>query len=969
MLENAQQSYQKKDSTDKSEAENVGKEAIQLQDKRPISGAQSAIKKYGETIQKKANGTGLPNQLKSGIENLSGYSMDDVKVHYNSSKPAQLSAHAYAQGTDIHVTAGQEKHLAHEAWHVVQQKQGRVKPIKQLKSKVNVNDDPVLEKEADVMGAKAMQLKAESALPNSVQGDKNVLVQSHQPLSSQMTVHQYKLNGEVVLQRVLRVDNDPMKSFQELGNYVSLSEVKDKIQYNTGQFIDEEELDKSVRSVDLSLTSGRDRVQLNENLVVQHLTDEILANKRGEIEANETLKEHEIPSQIRTVLQKTIGSREIQRLSGLIWLMWSSGQISVDKIIHILQEPQITHGHLEQFQDILVSLHENPLGMKMLGKLSVEEIIGLFTNDTAVTDFMDRVKGIKESAEENDLNPMHVVEIENDSRPSFEGIGAKSLDDDLKLIVKDVDNNLKEDLEYIATLEARFNRLVPDPDNPFSDYSRMKKEINRMKKMYAYKINYVTIVKQWPIRLKQEKKKLETDIKLLKSKSAKDIAGWKADHASLTKFRPRATKGYREKFIRKAAREKPELDKKIEERQKKLKADIKKAQKKFEKDKKEFEKNIAAYLNIDKKYLPLIEKGITLLPADMRLAGVFPKEKSLTVKPGDEARTHTLLRHHADDLLMDHGLYQGNAGTKKKPKLGMLPNSRIGCICIMYIKEAPTAKGTTYRPFFGASGIDPYEENSPKTQKEKEESSYENMGLPKPSETTLGHAYTAGSLQEYVGSMKRLGIKPPSMQSQLYFLQTPEYRSNKIKEDVTDVPESLISQAQKNTIGMLENWMPSNCAEPAIMTAIYQMYSKPEDIFLSVPFEGVLHEGKLLLKYTCTRCAVSEPAFMSPDKGEHHEHRTDMRVGADSPFSSQKLQDPSLIYNHAPLREEEDERPHPYTAKSKDIALTMWRNQRLGFAHYKEGQEDSAQRIIQMMHTIEMVMAQMIHNAQQSSVD
>ncbi|HCC51392.1 MAG TPA: hypothetical protein DEQ30_04490, partial [Porphyromonadaceae bacterium] len=72
------------------------------------------------------NKTGLPDDLKTGIENLSGYSMDDVRVHYNSGKPAQLQALAYTQGTDIHVAPGQEKHLPHEAWHVVQQKQGRV---------------------------------------------------------------------------------------------------------------------------------------------------------------------------------------------------------------------------------------------------------------------------------------------------------------------------------------------------------------------------------------------------------------------------------------------------------------------------------------------------------------------------------------------------------------------------------------------------------------------------------------------------------------------------------------------------------------------------------------------------------------------------------------------------------------------------------------------------------------------------
>ena len=74
---------------------------------------------------------GLPDNLKTGMENLSGYSMDDVKVHYNSDKPAS-QARAYAQGTDIHLGSDQEKHLPHTAWHVVQQKQGRVKPTRQM---------------------------------------------------------------------------------------------------------------------------------------------------------------------------------------------------------------------------------------------------------------------------------------------------------------------------------------------------------------------------------------------------------------------------------------------------------------------------------------------------------------------------------------------------------------------------------------------------------------------------------------------------------------------------------------------------------------------------------------------------------------------------------------------------------------------------------------------------------------------
>lgn len=124
-----------------------------------------------ETAQRQENKTGLPDNLKSGVENLSGHSLDDVKVHYNSSQPASLQAHAYAQGTDIHVAPGQEKHLPHEAWHVVQQKQGRVQPTKQLKGTTNINDDQGLEKEADVMGAKAMQMKKSGTETNQLKNN------------------------------------------------------------------------------------------------------------------------------------------------------------------------------------------------------------------------------------------------------------------------------------------------------------------------------------------------------------------------------------------------------------------------------------------------------------------------------------------------------------------------------------------------------------------------------------------------------------------------------------------------------------------------------------------------------------------------------------------------------------------------------------------------------------------------------
>ncbi|GHU90257.1 hypothetical protein FACS1894155_08370 [Bacteroidia bacterium] len=120
-----------------------------------------------ETLQReeKSNNTGLSDNLKTGIEYLSGYNMDDIKVHYNSDKPAQLQALAYAQGTDIHIAPGQEKHLPHEVWHVVQQKQGRVQPVMQLQG-MNINDNDELEREADIMGMKASSQSPKPEIDN-----------------------------------------------------------------------------------------------------------------------------------------------------------------------------------------------------------------------------------------------------------------------------------------------------------------------------------------------------------------------------------------------------------------------------------------------------------------------------------------------------------------------------------------------------------------------------------------------------------------------------------------------------------------------------------------------------------------------------------------------------------------------------------------------------------------------------------
>ena len=107
------------------------------------------------------NRTGLPDKLLTSLERLSGHDLSDVLVHYNSIKPAQIEALAYTEGKNVFLGAGQERHLPHEGWHVVQQIQGRVSPTGQMGG-MPISDDTALEHEADLMGAKARAVAEQS---------------------------------------------------------------------------------------------------------------------------------------------------------------------------------------------------------------------------------------------------------------------------------------------------------------------------------------------------------------------------------------------------------------------------------------------------------------------------------------------------------------------------------------------------------------------------------------------------------------------------------------------------------------------------------------------------------------------------------------------------------------------------------------------------------------------------------------
>lgn len=94
------------------------------------------------------NHTNIPTPIKTDFEKRSGLSFDDVRVHFNSDKPAKIGALAYTQGNQVYIGPGQERHLRHELGHVYQQKTQTILPTAIIKG-VPVNKDPKYERQCE----------------------------------------------------------------------------------------------------------------------------------------------------------------------------------------------------------------------------------------------------------------------------------------------------------------------------------------------------------------------------------------------------------------------------------------------------------------------------------------------------------------------------------------------------------------------------------------------------------------------------------------------------------------------------------------------------------------------------------------------------------------------------------------------------------------------------------------------------
>ncbi len=164
-----------------------------LEDNRADSLNKTRLHQVGNNA---FNKTGLPAQLKSGMENLSGKNLDHVRVHYNSSKPALVQAHAYAQGSHIHLASGQEKHLPHELGHVIQQMDGRVPAISSVGGTA-LNDNPALENEATAMGERALSLSQDKSKNNHVSQAKSVHKNNNNEPIQRRVGFEFQTNWEI----------------------------------------------------------------------------------------------------------------------------------------------------------------------------------------------------------------------------------------------------------------------------------------------------------------------------------------------------------------------------------------------------------------------------------------------------------------------------------------------------------------------------------------------------------------------------------------------------------------------------------------------------------------------------------------------------------------------------------------------------------------------------------------------------
>ncbi len=156
----------------------------------------------------------LPEKLHTNLEQSFGFDFSKVQILRNSKKAEELKARAYTQGEQIRFAPGEfnpntesgRNLIGHEFTHIVQQRSGLVQPTSILGKGLAVNNDPILEREADQLGAQAVKgmpiQKYQSAslgIRNSLrtlQAKSNVIQRAHKTIGGSWDTNRYDLRKD-----------------------------------------------------------------------------------------------------------------------------------------------------------------------------------------------------------------------------------------------------------------------------------------------------------------------------------------------------------------------------------------------------------------------------------------------------------------------------------------------------------------------------------------------------------------------------------------------------------------------------------------------------------------------------------------------------------------------------------------------------------------------------------------------------
>lgn len=160
--------------------------------------------------------TGIPGAVQEKFEAASGLSFDDVRIHYNSPRPAKLGALAYTQGTQVYVGPGQERHLEHELGHVLQQKRGLVRADGFVNG-LPVNRDPALERAADLGADQPAQAPGGRRKEEPVQGKAGPVRMEEEPVQGKAGPVQMKEEPVQGKEGPVRTEEEPVRTEEASG--------------------------------------------------------------------------------------------------------------------------------------------------------------------------------------------------------------------------------------------------------------------------------------------------------------------------------------------------------------------------------------------------------------------------------------------------------------------------------------------------------------------------------------------------------------------------------------------------------------------------------------------------------------------------------------------------------------------------------------------------------------------------------